>query len=271
MRQAARAALVSAAATFLSGKALDARPIGIPGWVRSNYRDCPVALSGGAAVVIGSLSAALVGPAELRRHSVTLIAAAAMAGGYDDLLAPRHEQVGDKGWRGHLAAARSGRLSGGVVKVALIGGAALCTARSESGGWRRAVPRAALIAGTANLLNLFDLRPGRAGKVALAVGATGLSGPTGAIAASVVGSAAAVLPEDLAERRMLGDLGANTLGVLLGQRLAHGGPALRWGALVTVGGLTMASERVSFSQVIARTPWLRTMDEWGRSVPTDRD
>lgn len=271
MSRAARAALVSAVATYLSGKALEVRRVGIPGWVRSNYRDRPVSLTGGAAVVIGSLSAALAGPAELRRQSVTLIAAAAAAGGYDDLLAPRHEQAGDKGWRGHLAAARSGRLSGGAVKVALIGGAALLTARAESGSWRGAVPRAALIAGSANLLNLFDLRPGRAGKVALAAGVAGLPGPTGAIAGSVVGSAAAALPDDLTERRMLGDLGANTLGVLLGQRLAFGRPALRWGALVTVGALTVASERVSFSQVIARTPFLRAIDEWGRSVPTDRD
>lgn len=271
MNRAARAAAVSAAATFLSGRAIDQRPVALPGWIRPNYRNRQVSLTGGASVVAGTLAGTLVGPAELRRQSALLVLAAAAAGGYDDLAAARRERPGDKGWRGHLAAARSGRLSGGAVKVALIGGAAVLTARREAGSWRRAVPRAALIAGAANLLNLFDLRPGRAGKVAVAAAVAACSGPSAALAGTVAGSALAALPDDLGERRMLGDLGANTLGVLLGQRLARGGPALRWSALAAVASLTLASERISFSQVIARTPALRTLDEWGRHHPARRD
>ena len=67
---------------------------------------------------------------------------------------------------------------------------------------------------------------------------------------------------------MLGDAGANALGALLGVALAaRTGTAGRFVALTALAGLTAASERVSFTQVIADTPWLRRADELGR-LPT---
>jgi hypothetical protein len=64
---------------------------------------------------------------------------------------------------------------------------------------------------------------------------------------------------------MLGDCGANAVGALLGLRLAAvpGRPA-RAGALAVVAGLTLASERVSFTRVIEATPVLRELDRLGR-------
>jgi hypothetical protein len=74
-----------------------------------------------------------------------------------------------------------------------------------------------------------------------------------------------VLPADLGERVMLGDCGANAVGALLGLRLAAvpARPA-RAGALAVVVGLTLASERVSFTRVIEATPVLRGLDRLGR-------
>ena len=64
---------------------------------------------------------------------------------------------------------------------------------------------------------------------------------------------------------MLGDCGANALGALLGTALAaRTGLTGRLAALTVIAGLTAASERISFTQVIARTPVLRELDEWGR-------
>jgi hypothetical protein len=76
-----------------------------------------------------------------------------------------------------------------------------------------------------------------------------------------------VLPDDLGERVMLGDCGANALGALLGLRLAalpgRGSRAALLGAVVA---LTLASEKVSFTQVIEATPGLRELDRLGRRV-----
>jgi hypothetical protein len=124
---------------------------------------------------------------------------------------------------------------------------------------------AGVVAGTANLVNLLDLRPGRALKAGVLLGAPLLPGPAGGLAAGPVGAAAALLPADLDERVMLGDSGANALGALLGVALAaRTGPVGRAALLTGIAALTAASEKVSFTQVIQRTPGLRELDALGR-------
>jgi len=123
----------------------------------------------------------------------------------------------------------------------------------------------AVVAGSANLLNLLDLRPGRALKVVLLVGPWLLGGTSTGPAAVALGSAGVLLPDDLRERSMLGDCGANAAGAVLGVaalgRLARPGRAA---ALAGLLALTMISERVSFTRVIESTPGLRELDRLGR-------
>jgi hypothetical protein len=126
----------------------------------------------------------------------------------------------------------------------------------------------AVVAGTANLLNLLDLRPGRALKAVLLT--TTLAGAR-PVAAAAAGSAVAALRDDLGERTMLGDTGANAAGALLGvgalAATGRGGRRSRARVLAALVALTVASEKVSFTRVIESTPGLRELDALGRRPP----
>jgi UDP-N-acetylmuramyl pentapeptide phosphotransferase/UDP-N-acetylglucosamine-1-phosphate transferase len=269
-RRSVLLALGGAAAARLGlagAAALDARPAGAP-WRRTNYADRPVTLLGGPALALAATASAVAGAPAGTRAAATLVGTVSgLVGGYDDLAGARPEQVRDKGLAGHLRALRAGRVSAGAVKVAGIGAAAAAAAllAREDRGLADAVLTTGLVAGTANLVNLLDLRPGRAAKATALAAAAGLGGPSGPLVAGPLGASLAVLPADLGERVMLGDCGANAVGALLGLRLAAvpGRPA-RAGALAAVVGLTLASERVSFTRVIEATPVLRELDRLGR-------
>jgi UDP-N-acetylmuramyl pentapeptide phosphotransferase/UDP-N-acetylglucosamine-1-phosphate transferase len=247
--------------------ALDARPAGAP-WRRTNHAGREVTLLGGPALALAATAGAVAGaPAGTRAAAALVGTVSGLVGGYDDLAGARPEQARDKGLAGHLRALRAGRVSAGAVKVAGIGASAAAAAlltRSDR-GLADAVVTTGLVAGTANLVNLLDLRPGRAAKATTLAAAAGLGGPSGPLVAGPLGASLAVLPADLGERVMLGDCGANAVGALLGLRLAAvpGRPA-RAGALAAVVGLTLASERVSFTRVIEATPVLRELDRLGR-------
>jgi hypothetical protein len=249
-------------------------------------------------------------PPRVRAALALAGAGAAAFGGYDDLAGSGSR----RGFRGHLGALARGEVTTGAVKLGGIGATGLVSAALLGGGPADVAVNAGLVAGGANLLNLFDLRPGRALKVALASGtllamgarrgpvrsgttrptagaatgpgaapgpraATGLGGAAGLGAAlgadsgpgalltvaAPLGAAIALLPEDLGERAMLGDAGANALGALLGLAAAASlsRPA-RLALLAAITGLTAASEVVSFTAVIERTPALRWLDMLGR-------
>jgi hypothetical protein len=117
----------------------------------------------------------------------------------------------------------------------------------------------------ANLVNLLDLRPGRALKAGVLIAKPLSLGKNGALASGPAGAALGLLPQDLEEDIMLGDAGANSLGALLGVSIAARRSGwLKTGVLAVIAWLTMASEKVSFTKVIERTPVLREIDEWGR-------
>jgi UDP-N-acetylmuramyl pentapeptide phosphotransferase/UDP-N-acetylglucosamine-1-phosphate transferase len=191
----------------------------------------------------------------------------------DDLLATGD----DRGFRGHLRALRHGRLTTGSVK--LFGGAALALFLAAPGNpvsGVRLLADAVLIALAANLANLFDRAPGRVLKLgaiawlplAIAAGLAGASTDArlaGVPVAVAMGAALALLPDDLGERLMLGDAGANIVGAVLGlQVVLATNRTTRNGVLVLLVVLNLASERISFSRVIDRVAPLRALDRLGR-------
>jgi UDP-N-acetylmuramyl pentapeptide phosphotransferase/UDP-N-acetylglucosamine-1-phosphate transferase len=265
--------------------ALLARWPGRGRWDRTNFRGRTVSLSGGpafaaAATVTGALGA---GRADLAAAVVVAGGTAGAVGWYDDIVGGRPDHQA-KGFRGHLAALRDGRVTSGLVKVvgvglAGLGAAALAEAATAPAGrhrrWPRTVVNVALgggvVAGTANLVNLLDLRPGRALKAGTLAATAMLPGPAGGLVAGPLGAGAAVLPDDLAENVMLGDCGANAYGALIGLAItARSGPLRRAAVLAGLAVLTAASERVSFTRVIEATPGLRELDALGRRTGRDQ-
>jgi UDP-GlcNAc:undecaprenyl-phosphate/decaprenyl-phosphate GlcNAc-1-phosphate transferase len=249
--------------------ALNRHPPGGPRtWTRTNHRGEPVTLLEGLAAAAAAVTVSVIAPGMPARGRAALAAAgagAALFGGYDDL----RGSGGRRGFRGHLAALAGGEVTTGAVKLAGIGGTGLTAAALLAGPGSAAdlVVNAGLVAGGANLVNLFDLRPGRAIKVTLAAGAVlGAASPASRVAAAApVGAALALLPEDLGERAMLGDAGANALGAMLGAAAAAALPRpARAAVLAVIVALTAASEVVSFTRVIEHTPALRWLDMLGR-------
>lgn len=210
-----------------------------------------------------------------------------------------------KGLKGHLGALAHGQVTTGVIKIAGIGASALAAsalvgskATSMGGKVSDLALNTVLIAGAANLANLLDLRPGRALKATVLVAAplsyfscaaaktpawetSGAPSATPAAPASASGASAqrllasglnaaaiTALVEDLQETTMLGDTGANAAGALLGTSLAANDSwKLRLGTTLGVVGLILASEKVSFSKVIAANPALNWLDQlWRRPL-----
>lgn len=222
---------------------------------------------------------------------------------------------GPKGFAGHLDALRHGRLTTGMLKMLGIGVIAVFYAataapgvlgKSDPGGTRLAgagwfvlawLLAALVIALSANLMNLLDLRPGRALKVyVLAVPAPAVLFALASVAAYnadaasyaaeiadlvlqpweagvaaaalvivLLGPAVAVWSADLGERAMLGDAGANTMGAVVGYLLTAvldlTGLAIAAAVLLA---LNLLSERISFSDAIDRIAPLRMFDRLGR-------
>lgn len=286
-------------------------------WERTNFHGVTVSLRGGVAMAGASVASAAVASALSDQPRAALGGVVASLGGglagyIDDVDQGAHDggKVA-KGLKGHLGALAHGQVTTGVIKIAGIGASALAAsalvgskATSVSGKVADLALNTVLIAGTANLANLLDLRPGRALKATVLVAAplsylscagakAPASGASGAPSAKPVSPASAAsaqrfsgasaqrllasglnaaaivaLVEDLQETTMLGDTGANAGGALLGTALAANDSwKLRLGTALGVVSLILASEKVSFSKVIAANPALNWLDQlWRRPL-----
>ena len=293
-------------------------------WERTNFHGVTVSLRGGVAMAGAAVASAAVASALSDQPRAALGGVVASLGGglagyIDDVDQGAHDggKVA-KGLKGHLGALAHGQVTTGVIKIAGIGASALAASalvgsKATSVGGKAAdlALNTVLIAGTANLANLLDLRPGRALKATVLVaaplsyfscaaanapasgasvtsatasvtsGASGAPSATPAAPASASGASAqrllasglnaaaiTALVEDLQETTMLGDTGANAAGALLGTSLAANDSwKLRLGATLGVVGLILASEKVSFSKVIAANPALNWLDQlWRRPL-----
>jgi hypothetical protein len=245
---------------------------------RANYRGLLLATGMGVGVLAGLFAGAAVTGVlyTLAPASRSLQAAAgnaapllALAGGFallglfDDVW-----ESPERGFRGHVAALRAGKATGGGLK--LLAGSALAVAvaatESTSLGW--AIAHGAIIAMTANVFNGLDVRPGRSIKAFLlaALPLVIMVSAVSATLAAAVGAAIAFAPHDLRERAMLGDAGGNALGALVGGAVVFADPAawLRYALLAVLVALTAISESPGYSRAIDALPPLRALDRAGR-------
>jgi UDP-GlcNAc:undecaprenyl-phosphate/decaprenyl-phosphate GlcNAc-1-phosphate transferase len=252
---------------------------------RQNYRGHTLATAGGLFIILtvlvidagrSVLGAIGVGPesglTEARSAVLFAVFGFGFLGLVDDLTA-----VGeDRGFKGHLRALREGRVTTGMLK--LVGGAAVAVVLVATPGFksgRTLLVDAALIALAANLGNLLDRAPGRTIKfglvayvpIAIAIG----SAPIGVAAAPVMGAAFGLLGDDLRERLMLGDTGANVIGAVLGLAVVLGSrDSIRLAVMLVLLALNVAAELVSFSRVIDAVAPLRWFDRLGSRRPRTR-
>jgi UDP-GlcNAc:undecaprenyl-phosphate GlcNAc-1-phosphate transferase len=278
------AAFVAGVVAALALWRLTAQAFAAPVFARENFRQRVLPTSVGVLIALVALvvdagvavaESAGAEPSYEAVRGLRLVTVAALGFGLLGLLDDLAGTGESGGFRGHLRSLAAGRLTTGAVK--LFGGAAVAlvvvslAGRPDLGtpGVGRLLADGALVALAANLGNLFDRAPGRTTKVALLalvalVVAVGVE-PELAGVALVVGAGGGLLPGDLTERLMLGDAGANVLGAALGLGVVLTcSPTVRTVVLAIVAVLNLASERVSFSRVIATVPPLNAADRWGR-------
>ena len=271
-----------------------------PVFRRANYRGADLGVASGLVIVVVGLVLAVTSsvsgwlvygdrlPASMRTDYWETFLAALASIGFPVLIFSFLGLIDDlgatgsaRGFRGHLATVRTGRLSTGALKafgggaVALGLAAGLPTPGDRGFGW--VAVNAAVIALGANLANLFDRAPGRCLKVSLLMSALLLAGLVAfmtpflfdtnfrpALAVAVLaGVLVVMLRDDLQERTMLGDTGANPIGAMLGVGVIVTPQSVRLGVLAALVALNVISEKVSFTRVIDRTRPLRWFDRLG--------
>ena len=244
------------------------------GWTDRNWRGQPLPVSLGLGLPVAlALGIALASwraqpwPAGL--SGLLGVLCAVLFGLFDDGVRDRDH----RGWRNHLRSLRAGTWTSGALKIVGIGAGALLTAaalcpRSGVAGALALLVAGATIAACANVVNLLDTRPGRALKVTLLV-ALLLAGQEAAAAAwllPVAATALVFLPLDLGEQAMLGDSGANALGVALGFGLVLAWPQpWQQGVIVVILAIVQAiADRRSLSAWIDSVGPLALLDRLGR-------
>jgi UDP-N-acetylmuramyl pentapeptide phosphotransferase/UDP-N-acetylglucosamine-1-phosphate transferase len=250
-----------------------------PALQRPNYRGHLLPTGAGVLIVIALLvieaGRAILGslgvgddPGLTIQRSEMLFAAFGfgLLGFVDDLIGGDER----RGFRGHVGALFHGEITTGFLK--LFGGAGVAVVLVATPGFatgRRLLVDAVLIALAANLGNLLDRAPGRTIKAAviayIPLAFVLGTGPVGIALAPVMGAAIGLLYDDLNERVMLGDAGANVIGAALGLGVVLGrGEVTRGTALGLLIVANVAAEIWSFSKIIDRVPPLRWFDRLGQ-------
>jgi len=233
---------------------------------KANYLGRTLPAGAGLLVPLVGLPAIWFSPLEPRLRSAGLIAVGVLGavGLLDDLW---HGKSQARGLRGHLRALARGRLTTGAIKALGGMGAGLAAGCLLDPGEPGLIALDALvIALSANLINLLDLRPGRAlkGFGLLCVLAIVIAPDSLHLLGAFLAAAIVLAPADFAGRTMMGDVGANVLGGVAGLALITSLPPwARLAAVVVLVAIHIICERVSLSDIIPRSRVAAFLDRLG--------
>ncbi len=238
--------------------------------VRPNYRDTEIPVGFGLFPLIWSEPLIIAVGILDRDHSSLLFSFALLIGGLG-LLGFIDDRWGDRsatGLRGHLKKFIDGEITTGFVKA--VGGLTLSICVCKYGldqSWKSSLVSGLIIALSANMLNLLDLRPGRASGTFLLVSmlllATMWSRHQFITPLMILAVPVIILHErDCRARAMMGDCGSNSLGAALGisSVLLFPGWVAHALMLLVLVGLHLLAEKISFTKVIAGNPILSKLD-----------
>lgn len=256
-------------------------------FLRSRYDGSSVSITQGVAISSSLLTTMML--QKQYKYVLPYLANVAL-GVVDDYFetALDNNQRSSKGIKGHLNALRSGRITTGSLKIfgGVIVGAMHAALRYQPAGktynpkWRRALSYGIdtiLVAGSANMVNLLDLRPGRAIKAVTLCTAPlvftknsareVMHSPytSSALARNVIVQSIVAIPADIRGKTMLGDTGAIAVGTIAGMAFAQLNSVIAKSVVAgIITTLTVLSEKISFTQVIAQNKYLHALDSWGR-------
>lgn len=235
--------------------------------VRANFRGDEVPVGVGLLFPLVAspilLAYPLAGDQELL--SVIAILGFAVAGLVDDCLGDRSTG----GFAGHARSLLRGRLTTGGLKALYGGVIAFMVAMEIDNAPLEVLVNTLLVALYANFVNLLDVRPGRAGKVFLLwVFVFWIAGSRDPALLVMAACLCAYLPWDLGAKAMMGDVGSNVLGVVVG--LAATGLGIVWkvALVILLVAVHLYAELHSISDVVRDNAILRWFDQWGQKTPS---
>ena len=186
------------------------------------------------------------------------------AGALDDLIGNRNVS----GLKGHFKSLFKGELTTGGFKALFGGFVGLVVSVCISSSIVDIIVNTLIIALSANLMNLFDLRPGRAIKVYLVIIIPiyiTLTGYTKVFPLLILPNVLAYFNIDLKARGMMGDTGSNVLGISIGVLMALGyGIKVRLAWLVFLILMHLITEKFSLTKIIEKNRVLKFIDNLGR-------
>lgn len=255
--------------TYVSVKTL----INKPAATKPNYAENPIFAFGGVLILIAMiLCAGLValfpnvdGDYLAPLGLITVSLGFALLGMIDDVFGDKSSQ----GFKGHISSLLKGQITTGAIK--LFGGPILVliifSPSIPTRGYLPVFIDVITISLITNLFNLLDLAPGRCLKYSLIgqIAVICLMSTPG-FKYAIFGVLCLALILDLREKFMLGDVGANLLGSIVGYSLiiAISDKATIF-VLVAVVLLNILSEIVSFSKIIDSFIPLRWFDQLGQT------